>query len=129
MATTVAEAESLPPLQAPVRVTRAGWYALSLVSLAQGMSLLDRQVLSILAPAIKADLKISDSELGLLYGTVFSLFYALFSLPLGRIVDGWIRTKLLAICLCAWSVFAGLSAFAGGFGLLAISRLGVGIGE
>ncbi|MGZ3270208.1 MAG: MFS transporter [Croceibacterium sp.] len=120
-------ADEAPPQS--TRVSRAGWYALTLVSLAQGMSLLDRQVLSILAPAIKADLKIGDSELGLLYGTVFSLFYALFSLPLGRLVDGWIRTRLLAICIFAWSLFAGMSAFASGFGLLAISRLGVGIGE
>ena len=125
MATIVAD--DAPP--APAKVSRAGWYALTLVASAQGMSLLDRQILSILAPSIKADLQISDSELGLLYGTVFSLFYALFSLPLGRLVDGWIRTKLLAICLFAWSCFAGLSAFAGGFGLLAISRLGVGVGE
>ncbi len=93
------------------------------------MSLLDRQILSILAPAIKADLKIGDAELGLLYGTVFSLFYALFSLPLGRLADGWVRTRLLAICIAAWSFFAGLAAFATGFTMLAISRLGVGVGE
>jgi MFS family permease len=111
------------------RVSRAGWYTLTLVASAQGLSLLDRQILSILAPSIKADLNIGDSELGLLYGTVFSLFYALFSLPLGRLVDGWVRTRLLAICIFAWSIFAGLSAFAGGFALLAISRLGVGVGE
>ena len=120
-------ADEAPPQSA--RVSRAGWYALTLVAAAQGMSLLDRQVLSILAPAIKADLKIGDAELGLLYGTLFSLFYALFSLPLGRLVDGWIRTRLLAICLLAWSAFAGLSAFAQSFTLLGISRLGVGIGE
>ena len=125
MATTVAD----EALRAPARVTRAGWYALTLVSAAQGLSLLDRQVLSILAPAIKADLKISDSELGLLYGTLFSLFYALFSLPLGRLVDGWIRTRLLGICIFAWSIFAGMSAFAHSFAVLGISRLGVGIGE
>nr|WP_207786040.1 MFS transporter [Altererythrobacter segetis] len=120
-------AEQAPPQSD--RVSRAGWYALTLVASAQGLSLLDRQILSILAPSIKADLHIGDSELGLLYGTVFSLFYALFSLPLGRLVDGWIRTRLLSICIFAWSIFAGLSAFAGGFTLLAISRLGVGIGE
>jgi MFS family permease len=120
-------AEEAPPQAA--RVSRAGWYALVLVSTAQGLSLLDRQILSILAPAIKTDLHLGDSELGLLYGTLFSLFYALFSLPLGRLVDGWIRTRLLGICILAWSVFAALSAFAGGFGLLAFSRLGVGIGE
>ena len=120
-------ADEAPPQAA--RVSRAGWYALALVSSAQGLSLLDRQILSILAPSIKTDLHIGDSELGLLYGTVFSLFYALFSLPLGRLVDGWVRTRLLSICIFAWSIFCGLSAFAGGFTLLAISRLGVGVGE
>ena len=125
MATTVADESPKPA----AKVSRAGWYALTLVASAQGLSLLDRQILSILAPAIKADLKIGDAELGLLYGTLFALFYALFSLPLGRLVDGWIRTRLLAICILAWSVFAGLSAFAGGFALLAVSRLGVGVGE
>lgn len=113
----------------PAKVSRAGWYALVLVSSAQAMSLLDRQILSILAPSIREDLQIGDAELGLLYGTVFALFYALFSLPLGRLVDGWVRTRLLAICLAGWSLFAGLSAFASGFLLLAVSRLGVGIGE
>jgi MFS family permease len=124
MATTATD--SIP---APRKVSRAGWYALFLMSSAQGLSLLDRQILSILAPSIRADLGIGAAELGLLYGTVFALFYALFSLPLGRLADGWIRTKLLGICIFFWSVFCGLSAFAGGFALLAISRLGVGIGE
>lgn len=120
-------ADKSPPQSA--KVSRAGWYALALVSSAQGLSLLDRQILSILAPSIRADLGIGDAELGLLYGTVFALFYALFSLPLGRLVDGWIRTRLLGFCILGWSVFAGMSAFAKGFTLLAISRLGVGIGE
>ena len=110
-------------------ISRYGWYALVLMSSAQMMSMLDRQILSILANDIRTDLQIGDAEMGLLYGTVFALFYALFSLPLGRLVDGWVRTKLLAICLAGWSVFAGLSAFAQGFALLAVSRLGVGIGE
>ena len=111
------------------RISRYGWHAIILMSSAQMMSLLDRQILSILANDIRNDLGIGDAEMGLLYGTVFALFYALFSLPLGRLVDGWIRTKLLAICLAGWSLFAGLAAFAQGFTLLAISRLGVGIGE
>ncbi len=122
---SAAEAPAVPAAKVP----RGAWYALALVASAQMMSLLDRQILSILAPSIRADLGIGDAELGLLYGTVFALFYALFSLPLGRLVDGWVRTRLLGICLFAWSLFAGLSAFAKGFTLLAISRLGVGIGE
>ena len=117
------------PAARPANISRAGWYALLLMSSAQMMSFIDRQILSILAQDIKTDLGIGDAELGLLYGTVFALFYALFSLPLGRLVDGWKRTKLLGICLAAWSFFAGLSAFASSFVLLGISRLGVGIGE
>jgi MFS transporter, Spinster family, sphingosine-1-phosphate transporter len=104
-------------------------YALALVALTQAMSLLDRQILAILAPAIKADLKIGDAEMGLLFGTVFALFYALFSLPLGRLADGWTRTKLLSICVVFWSASTALAGFASSFGVLALSRLGVGIGE
>ena len=110
-------------------VARASWYALALVALANAMSLLDRNILAILAPRIKQDLAIGDSEMGLLYGTVFALFYALFSLPLGRLADGWIRTRLLGVAVGFWSVATALAAGAQGFALLALSRLGVGIGE
>ncbi|MFW1123272.1 MFS transporter, partial [Vibrio parahaemolyticus] len=78
--------------------------ALLLVCLTNAMSLLDRNILAILAPRIKKDLAIGDAEMGLLYGTVFALFYALFSLPLGRLSDGWNRARLLAISLGFWSV-------------------------
>jgi MFS family permease len=110
-------------------ITREAWYALIVVALTNGMSLLDRNILAILAPRIKKDLAIGDAEMGLLYGTVFALFYALFSLPLGRLADGWIRTRLLAITLSFWSIATGLAGCAQSFALLAISRLGVGIGE
>ena len=108
---------------------RAAWYALVLIVLVQAMSLLDRQVLAILVPRIRADLGVGAAEMGLLYGTVFALFYAIFSLPLGRLADGWVRTKLLSISLLGWSAMTALAGFANGFGLLALSRLGVGIGE
>lgn len=111
------------------RVTGTAWYALALVALTNALSLLDRNILAILAPRIKADLEIGDAEMGLLYGTVFALFYALFSLPLGRLSDGWVRTRILSIAIGFWSLAAGLAAFASGFAMLAISRLGVGIGE
>jgi MFS transporter, Spinster family, sphingosine-1-phosphate transporter len=113
----------------PPAVTRTAWLALALVGLTQMMSLLDRQILAILAPAIKADLKIGNAEMGLLFGTVFALFYALFSLPLGRLADGWTRSKLLSFCLLFWSAATALGGLASGFGMLALSRLGVGIGE
>jgi MFS family permease len=111
----------------PLRST-AG-YALALVALTNTMSLLDRNILAILAPRIKHDIGIGDAEMGLLYGTVFALFYALFSLPIGRLADGWVRTRLLGVTLAFWSVATALAAAAHGFALLAVSRLGVGIGE
>jgi MFS family permease len=111
------------------RTTKTGWYTLVIVSLMQMMSLLDRNILAILAPRIKADLGIGDAEMGLLYGTVFALFYAMFSLPLGRLADGWLRGRLLAICIATWSVSTALAGVSSGFALLALSRLGVGVGE
>ena len=88
-------------------LTHTAGYALALVALANAISLLDRNILAILAPRIKHDLDIGDAEMGLLYGTVFALFYALFSLPLGRLADGWVRTRLLAIALAFWSLATG----------------------
>ncbi|MEH3108371.1 MAG: MFS transporter [Sphingomonas fennica] len=108
---------------------RAAWWALTLVGLTSAVSMIDRQVLAILVPRIKADLNVGDAEMGLLYGTVFALFYALFSLPLGRLADGWVRTRLLAGAIFVWSGMTALAGFANGIGLLALSRLGVGVGE
>ena len=133
---TIDRAELNPPLaaiaplgKAVESLPRGAKYALVLIAATQTVSLLDRQILAILAPAIKADLQIGDAEMGLLFGTVFALFYALFSLPLGRLADGWTRNKLLAICIVFWSAATGLAGFASSFGILALSRLGVGIGE
>ena len=111
------------------RPRRDAWICLALVGAMQCLSMLDRNILAILNPRIKADLHIGDAEMGLLYGTVFALFYAVFSLPLGRLADGWRRGWLLAICIALWSLATGFAGFAGGFALLAVSRLGVGIGE
>jgi MFS transporter, Spinster family, sphingosine-1-phosphate transporter len=111
------------------RFVQTAGYALGLVALTNALSLLDRNILAILAPRIKHDIGIGDAEMGLLYGTVFALFYALFSLPLGRLADGWVRSRLLSITLAFWSVATALAAAAHGFVLLAVSRLGVGVGE
>ncbi|WP_369676961.1 MFS transporter, partial [Enterococcus faecium] len=92
---------------------------LALVGAMQCLSMLDRNILAILNPRIKADLHVGDAEMGLLYGTVFALFYAVFSLPLGRLADGWRRGRLLAVAIAVWSLATGLAGFAGGFGLLA----------
>ncbi len=112
-----------------LKTPRSAYLALTLIGLAQALSMVDRQILAILLPRIKADLHVGDAEMGLLYGSVFALFYALFSLPLGRLADGWKRGKLISLSILAWSAMTALGGMATSFATLAISRLGVGIGE
>jgi MFS family permease len=112
-----------------VRVGRYGWYALFVLVLVYAVNFIDRQIISILAQDIKADLHLKDAQIGFLYGTAFAVFYALFGIPLGRLADSWYRGRLIAIGLGLWSTMTALSAFAGSFGMLAVARIGVGIGE
>ena len=97
--------------------------------LVYAISFIDRQILSILAERIKADFGIDDAQLGFLYGTAFAIFYALFGIPLGRLVDHWHRARLMAIGLAFWSLMTLASGFASSLAVLAIARVGVGIGE
>jgi MFS family permease len=105
------------------------WYVLGVLFLVYVLNFIDRQVPSILAQDIKADLGLSDAQLGFLYGTAFAIFYSLFGIPLGRLADSWYRGRLIAVGLAVWSAMTALSGLAGSFGQLAFARIGVGIGE
>ncbi len=104
-------------------------YVLGVLVLVYIFNFIDRQILSILAEDIKADLGISDAQIGFLYGTAFAVFYAVFGIPLGRLADVWHRTRLISIGLAFWSLMTALSGFARNFGMLAVFRFGVGVGE
>jgi sugar phosphate permease len=69
------------------------WYVLTVLVLVYVLNFIDRQILSILAEDIKRDLKLTDADLGFLFGTAFGVFYALFGIPLGRLADGWHRVR------------------------------------
>lgn len=105
------------------------WYALSVLVLVYVLNFIDRQILSILANDIKADLGVDDAYLGFLYGTAFAIFYALFGIPLGRLADSWKRVRLMTLGLTLWSSMTALSGFARDAGMLTVARIGVGVGE
>lgn len=108
---------------------RYAWYALFLLMLVGAFNLIDRMIVTILAGEIKAELGLSDSEFGLLYGTSFAIFYALFGIPLGRLADSWLRTRLLSIGLATWSLMTLLSGLAANMAQFSLTRIGVGMGE
>ncbi len=105
------------------------WYVLGVLVVVYILNFIDRQILSILAVDIKADLNLSDSDLGFLGGAAFAVFYALFGVPLGRLADNWNRKKLLSIGLALWSTMTALSGFAQNQLALSLARMGVGVGE
>src|SRR6187549_3817131 len=105
------------------------WYTLGVLMLVYMLNFIDRQILSILANDIKADLSLTDADLGFLYGTAFAIFYALFGIPLGRLADSWNRARLLAAGLALWSLMTVLSGLARNGTALAAARVGVGVGE
>lgn len=104
-------------------------YVLGVLFVVYLFNFLDRQIISILAERIKADLGVTDSQLGFLYGTAFAVFYAVFGVPLGRLADVWLRGRLIAIGLSFWSLMTAISGLTTNFTQLAAARIGVGIGE
>ncbi|WP_416195002.1 spinster family MFS transporter [Sphingopyxis sp.] len=92
---------------------------------------LDRQIVNILAEPIKADLGLTDTELGLLAGPAFAVFYALLGIPIARYADkeGTNRVRLIALALAIWSAMTAVCGLAQNFVQLLFARIGVGVGE
>jgi MFS family permease len=120
--------EPSDPQQPPISENYAR-YALGVLVLVYVFNFLDRQILSILAEDIKADLGLGDAEIGFLYGTAFAVFYAIFGIPLGRLADAWTRRTVISLGMALWSLMTAASGFATSFRYLAVARIGVGIGE
>jgi MFS family permease len=101
----------------------------SLLSVAYVLSYVDRYILGLLVEPIKADMGLSDSQIGLLLGLAFAIFYATMGLPLGWLADRWRRTWLVGIGMALWSAATVMSGFARNFWQLFAARMSVGVGE
>jgi predicted MFS family arabinose efflux permease len=104
-------------------------YALSILVVVYTFNFIDRQILSILLEPIKADLGLSDTQLGLLTGFAFAAFYATLGIPIARYADRSNRRNLIALALAVWSGMTALSGLAQNYWHLLLARIGVGVGE
>jgi len=108
---------------------RYAWYVVALLLVANVSAHVDRQILSLLVDPIKQDLGVSDTQMGLLIGSSFGLFYATLGLPLGRLADSWNRRNIIALGIALWSLMTTLFGVAKGYLQLLLARTGVGVGE
>lgn len=114
---------------AAVAARRYARRVLLLLMLAYTFNAADRSLVSVIGQSMKGDLKLSDTQLGLLAGTAFAALYALSGIPLARLAERFSRVAILSGALALWSALTALSAATGSFVQLIAVRVGVGVAE
>lgn len=104
-------------------------YVLAMLTMVYVFNFIDRQLLVILQESIKKELHLSDTQLGLLSGFTFAIFYVTMGIPIARFADKGNRRNIVAISLGLWSVMTAFSGMARNFIQLLLARIGVGVGE
>lgn len=104
-------------------------YVLLLLAAMCTMNLADRQILSVLVPLIKADLQLTDTEVGALSGTAFAIIYATVGIPIARWADRGNRVAIASWGLALWSAMTAFSGLVGSYLQLLLARMGVALGE
>jgi MFS family permease len=117
------------PHEAPYPRPVYAWYIVGVLTVVYVFSFIDRQILNLLVGPIRRDLSITDTQMSLLSGFGFAVFYAFFGLPLGRIADSRSRRGLIAGGFALWSVFSMGCGLAHDFWRLMLMRMGIGVGE
>ncbi len=113
----------------PYASRKKAYYALVILTIVYSFNFIDRQLLAILQEAIKADLLLSDSQLGLLTGFAFAAFYVTAGIPIARWADRGNRRDIVALSLFVWSFMTAISGLVNNYIQLLLARIGVGIGE
>jgi MFS family permease len=119
----------MPASRAGPVETRYAWYVVGVLTLANVSGFLDRQVLSLLVPAIERDLHITDTQMSYLIGLSFSVFYTVLGLPIAWWADRANRRNIMAGGVALWSVMTMLSGLVATYPRLLLTRIGVGVGE
>ncbi len=105
------------------------WYVLLILALTYGFSFMDRQIVSIVLEDLREEFLLSDTQLGLLSGLAFALFYATLGIPIARLADRYNRVNIVSIAVAVWSAMTAVCGLAANFWQLFLARVGVGVGE
>ncbi len=120
---------TLPGQDPPLYSKRYRNYVLLILTGVYTFNFIDRQILVILQESVKRDLGLTDTQLGLLTGFAFAIFYVTLGLPIARLADKSNRRNIIAIALTVWSAMTAMAGLAQNFFQLLLARIGVGIGE
>ncbi len=132
MTETTAGGAAAAPSAAPAKPVYTVGYkrlVLALLVTAYTFNFIDRTIIATIGQAIKLDLKISDTQLGLLGGLYFALLYTLLGIPIARFAERFSRVNIISGAIVIWSAFTALCGTAGSFLMLGAFRFGVGVGE
>ena len=108
---------------------RQAWYAVFVFALALMINFLDRGIITLLVPGIKADLALTDIQISLIMGFAFVFFYVFLGLPIARYADVGTRRTIVGVGIALWSVATALCGMAQSFSQLFLFRVGTGVGE
>jgi len=108
---------------------RYAWFVVMVLMSLYIFSFIDRMIIALLVTPIKADLNLTDTDIGLLHGLAFALFYTFVGVFIARLADNWNRTKLIAIGVLLWGIATAACGLAGSFATLFVARIMVGVGE
>ncbi len=126
---TLSPAVTDSPATRPVFSSGYKSVVLSLLLLAYTFNFIDRTIVATIGQAIKIDLTLTDTQLGLLGGLSFAILYTLLGIPIARLAERWNRVSIIALAMVIWSGFTVACGFAGSFVQLLAMRVGVGVGE
>jgi MFS family permease len=121
--------QATAPTDAAARPSVRRYYVLAILTVVYALNFLDRTIFNVLIEPIKKEFVLSDTTMGLLAGFGFVLFYSLLGIPIARIADRLNRRNIVAIAFAFWSAMTALCGMATSVAMLALARIGVGIGE
>ena len=116
-----------PPARTQSRLY--GWYVVAVLMLCQTLAAMDSKILFILVEALKRDLQLSDTQIGLITGPAFSLTYAVAAIPISKISDRGVRVHVIGGAIVVWSALTAIGGLALGMKSMLLSRIGVAVGE